>query len=122
MRARLEPVIPSVGRIDVPDLKVDFAGTGFIVGDRLMMTNRHVARLFASGVGAGELKFTHAASVNFLHEKDRPGTESFEFDEVVMIHPYWDMALLRVSGLENVPALTLCHRAPEDLQVFLEGS
>lgn len=30
---------------------IPYAGTGFVVGEGLLMTNRHVAQLFSQGVG-----------------------------------------------------------------------
>ena len=115
-RSRFGGVIPAVGRIGVPpSLGLPFAGTGFVVGKNLLMTNRHVAQLFTSGLGLHNLRFTHDADVNFLQERDNPGSIVFELEEVVMIHPWWDMALLRVAGLTGVTPLVLSHRAPEDL-------
>src|SRR3954452_12621930 len=53
-RPLIEGMLPSIGRIDVPGLPdVIFAGTGFVVGDGLLLTNRHVAEFFVDGVGAG---------------------------------------------------------------------
>lgn len=52
VRARIDPLLPLIGRIEVPDSPlVPYAGTGFVVGKNLLMTNRHVAALFAQGVG-----------------------------------------------------------------------
>ena len=54
--------IPSGGRINVPDHPlVPYAGTGFIVGDGLMMTNRHVAEVFSRGLGVDGLRFRPGA-------------------------------------------------------------
>ena len=45
----LESVIPSVGRIDLRNHdRLDWVGTGWIVGPGLVVTNRHVALEFAS--------------------------------------------------------------------------
>jgi hypothetical protein len=42
-RERIEAAIPSVGRIELPGHpSLPYGGTGFIVGDDLLMTNRHV--------------------------------------------------------------------------------
>jgi endonuclease G len=115
-RSHFRGAIPAVGRIGVPpSLGLPFAGTGFVVGKNLLMTNRHVAQLFTSGLGLHNLRFTHDADVNFLQERDNPGSIVFRLVEVVMIHPWWDMALLRVAGLTDVTPLVLSHRAPEDL-------
>ena len=116
IRARFDAAFPAVGRIDLPpDTGIPFAGTGFVVGDGLLMTNRHVAQLFACGLGSADLRFTHAVDVNFMHERNNPGSIAFDLVEIVMIHPWWDMALLRVAGLRDVKPLRLSHRVPEEL-------
>ncbi|MCY2966167.1 MAG: hypothetical protein NT069_21475, partial [Planctomycetota bacterium] len=51
-RKNITAAIPSVGRIELPDSPwIPYGGTGFVVGDELLMTNRHVAELFAAGLG-----------------------------------------------------------------------
>jgi endonuclease G, mitochondrial len=93
--------VRAVGRINVP--KLLYAGTGFVVGEGLLMTNRHVAAFFSQGLGARGLRFQsgQSAAIDFYHEKGRSTTESLEVEEVVLVHPWWDMALLRVSGLSE---------------------
>lgn len=102
LRQRIESVIPSVGRIELtgnPDCP--YGGTGFVVGDGLIMTNRHVAGLFARGLGDRSLTFIdgRGAGIDFLREQGRPTGPTLSVRKVVMIHPYWDMALLAVDGL-----------------------
>lgn len=108
IRQILEAAIPSVGRVELPpETGIAYAGTGFVVGDDLLMTNRHVAELFASGLGDRSLTFRPGftpASVDFGREIPTVGRETrppepLRVDEVVMIHPWWDCALLRVDGL-----------------------
>ena len=111
--------IPSVGRIDVPDHPlVPYAGTGFIVGDGLMMTNRHVAEVFSRGLGVDGLRFRPGMEVeaDLKHEHNSDDSVLVRVSEVVMIHPVWDMALLRVDGLPvSVRALSLATSNPADL-------
>lgn len=49
VRAAIRRVIPSVGRIEV-DNNPDFTwlGTGWLIGDDVVVTNRHVASEFAA--------------------------------------------------------------------------
>jgi V8-like Glu-specific endopeptidase len=104
LRGHIEQCFLSVGRINVPGLpSLPYAGTGFLVGPDLLMTNRHVAEIFAQGLGTHQLKFRsgQSAIVDFYHENDRTQSESFDVERVVMIHPYWDMALLKVRGLTS---------------------
>ncbi|MDF3886682.1 DNA/RNA non-specific endonuclease [Cupriavidus basilensis] len=120
--------IQSVGRIELPGHpRLPYGGTGFVVGRGLLMTNRHVAEIFARGIGQRKLAFIpglHAA-IDFLHERDRPDTLMLDVRGIVMIHPYWDMALLQVEGLGPQQApLSLDPMEPEALagrQVALIG-
>ncbi|OAI54751.1 hypothetical protein AYO44_14280 [Planctomycetaceae bacterium SCGC AG-212-F19] len=104
LRPRVEACLLSVGRINVPNLpSLPYAGTGFLVGDDLLMTNRHVAEIFAQGSGVRSIQFRpgQVAAVDFYHENGRTESESHSVEKVIMIHPYWDMALIRVRGLSE---------------------
>ena len=110
IRGRLEGCIASIGRIELPGHpKLPFGGTGFIVGNGLVMTNRHVAEIFTDGLGTRSLTFKpdRRAGLDFLREQGQPTGPVFEVTRVVMIHPFWDMALLAVSGLDQRPTLRL---------------
>jgi len=120
MRNRINPLLRSIGRIELPNMfTVPYGGTGFLVGPGILMTNRHVARLFAEGLGVEDLLYRPGdALVDFECEVDSdPAQASYlTVERVLMIHPYWDMALVEVSGLPPVyQPLTLSVRAPEDL-------
>lgn len=70
------------------------------------MTNRHVAEIFAKGLGDRGLRFTagrHAA-VDFMREFGSTQSQILDVSAIAMIHPYWDMALLRVEGLSTMHA------------------
>ncbi|MDB5950119.1 MAG: hypothetical protein JWR65_1974 [Massilia sp.] len=128
IRTRLEQLIPSIGRIELPGNKrAPYGGTGFVVGTGLVMTNRHVAEIFAVGMGDRRLAFIAgaAAGIDFQREYERPATRVLMVRRVVMIHPYWDMALLEVEGLDQGnPALHLtCRdtRAMEGTQIAVVG-
>ncbi|MBY5806089.1 hypothetical protein E0H59_18325 [Rhizobium leguminosarum bv. viciae] len=111
--------LPSVGRIELPDHpSLPYGGTGFVVGPNLLMTNRHVAEIFASGLGTNGLIFKAglSAGIDFLREQPDGAGIVVTVAKVVMIHPYWDMALLQVENLrpEHKP-LKLSLRSPEEL-------
>ncbi len=115
----LRKAIRSVGRIELPGHpRLPYGGTGFVVGNGLLMTNRHVAEIFSTGLGLRQLDFIpgRRAAIDFLHEYERPQSILLSIRSVVMIHPYWDMALLRVEGLgpEQAP-LQLSLVPPEQL-------
>ncbi|MGH3132430.1 MAG: DNA/RNA non-specific endonuclease [Gaiellaceae bacterium] len=112
-------LIPSIGRIELPEHpSLPYGGTGFVVGDGLLMTNRHVADLFALGLGREELSFRpgQGAGIDFLRERDRTGSLLFEIVGILLVHPFWDMALLKVEGLGAVPPLRLSVAAPGELE------
>lgn len=120
VRARIDPQLGSIGRIELPNLyAVPYGGTGFLVGPQLLMTNRHVARLFAEGLGSRRLLYRPGdALVDFECEYGSlpENASPFSIEQVLMIHPYWDMALVRVSGLPSAyRPLMLSVQAPEDL-------
>jgi endonuclease G, mitochondrial len=51
-KARINPLLPLIGRIDLPRSPlIPYAGTGFVVGNGLIATNRHVAQIFSQGLG-----------------------------------------------------------------------
>ena len=102
IHARLKQAILSVGRIELPgNPDYPYGGTGFVVGDGLIMTNRHVAAIFGQGIGTRSLSFQPGlrAGIDFMHELDGPLGDTLMVKRIVMIHPYWDMALLSVEGL-----------------------
>ncbi|WP_226575492.1 DNA/RNA non-specific endonuclease [Acuticoccus sediminis] len=114
----LMPKLRSIGRVEVPNHpSYPYAGTGFIVGNGILMTNRHVAEIFASGLGREGLKFLpgRTAGVDFKREigSPEPG-EILAVERVLMIHPYWDMALIAVPGLAGREVLKLSLDQPED--------
>ncbi len=109
IRTRIEAAIPLVGRIELPgNTRIPYGGTGFVVGPSLVMTNRHVAELFAEGLGDRRLSFKTgaAAGLDLKREHGRPAATVLAVRKVVMIHPYWDMALLAVDGLPSGKALS----------------
>src|SRR5215467_5510634 len=119
VKARLNPLFPSIGRIEIPDSPlVPYGGTGFVVGRNLLMTNRHVAALFAQGLGTNIQYRAGASEVNFRRQIDSPEddqTAELTVRSVELIHPFWDMALLVVDGLPSVSPLRLSVESPERL-------
>lgn len=108
--------LPAVGRIDVAGIPgLPYAGTGFLVGNGVLMTNRHVAELFTSGLGsAGRLRFVPGVepSLDLRHELDRAQETILTIVKPLLIHPHWDMALFQVKGSELPPALSLAASEP----------
>ncbi|MDQ2632984.1 MAG: DNA/RNA non-specific endonuclease [Pseudomonadota bacterium] len=125
-KARIEAAIPLVGRIELPGSRIPYGGTGFVVGPGLVMTNRHVAELFAEGLGDKRLSFKTGAvaGIDLKKEHGRPAGTVLSVRKVVMIHPYWDMALLAVDGLPAGKPLALGLADARDLagrDIFIVG-
>jgi V8-like Glu-specific endopeptidase len=120
VRSGLAPLFGAVGRIELSDNPiVPFVGTGFVVGPGLVMTNRHVAEVFCQGIGHRQLVFRPGRTgIHFGRERGARDGEpaALRVRDVVMVHPYWDMALLSVDGIpaERAP-LTLGVEQPEAL-------
>lgn len=117
-KALIKPAIAAACRIELPDSGVPFLGTGFLVGDGLLMTNRHVAEAFVDGVGRMGVRLSAGAEpfVDFLKEHGNRKKQVFEITGVAMVHPYWDMALLKLGELPGGhPRLRLTQQQPDDM-------
>jgi endonuclease G len=118
-KQRIDKVIPSIGRVEVPGYpSVPYGGTGFVVGPHLLMTNRHVAEIFTKGLGQNDLIFRPglSAAMDFKREVIGTAPQLVSVTKVAMIHPYWDMALLEVSGLPaSHPVLPISVKTPTEL-------
>lgn len=106
-RTRIQTVICSVGRIETATGQ--HKGTGFLVADGLLATNRHV--LGALTFGADVLA-PKVARVVFKQESGLPNSREdiVEVEGVGSIHPKLDMVLLRIPrtgrpAVEFAPAL-----------------
>jgi endonuclease G, mitochondrial len=79
----LDSAIRAVGRIDLQGARLDWVGTGWLVADNILVTNRHVAREFAARKGDGYtfqlgLNGPMSADIDFLEEIDNPATLIFK--------------------------------------------
>lgn len=126
IRHRILAAIPQIGRVEAaasfPSGPSRHMGTGFIVGPNLMMTNRHVAELFVRGVGRRQFSFVPSVSPKLdfsrelgFNETDLSG--NVKIGAVLMVHPYWDMALFRIDNLPaGIAGLPLSVQSPEELR------
>ncbi len=93
-RPMLEQAIRAVGRIDLVGGRLDWVGTGWLVADGIVVTNRHVANEFAEPKRNGQgLSFRvgddgpmHAA-LDFLQEIDNPARLVFRLVKPLHIEP-----------------------------------
>jgi len=119
IKSRIASLLPLIGRVEVPSSPIlPYAGTGFVVGRGLIATNRHVAQLFSQGLGLTIRYRAGDAAIDFKRQIDAlddDHTAYLSVRAVEMIHPYWDMALLRVDDLPTDRMLRLSVKSPEEL-------
>lgn len=119
VKGRIASLLPLIGRVEVPSSPIlPYAGTGFVVGQGLIATNRHVAQLFSQGLGLTIRYRAGDATIDFKRQIDAPDDDRAAYlsvRAVEMIHPYWDMALLRVDDLPTDRMLRLSVKSPEEL-------
>ena len=119
VKTRLSDLFPLIGRIELPNSTLlPYAGTGFVVGKGLVATNRHIAQIFAQGLGLTIRYRGGDAAIDFKRQVDTPEDDRSDYLSVrgvEMIHPYWDMALLQVDGLRTDKMLRLSVLSPDQL-------
>jgi endonuclease G len=108
-RQRLVQATQAVGRIEVEGHSLDWVGTGWLVGDDTIVTNRHVAAefgrhdgttfVFRQGLTGGPMR----ASIDLLRELDREDSLTFELREIIHIEEEDgpDLAFLRVEPISG---------------------
>lgn len=99
-RDKIRPFIGSIGRIEGD--KNQHVGTGFVVGNGLIATNRHVLAVLSSGA---EVLNAGTARIVFKQEAGaaNPPEDIAGIAEVVNIHPKRDIAILRAVTGQRPP-------------------
>jgi DNA/RNA endonuclease G (NUC1) len=104
-RPYLAQVLPAVGRVEVKHHpRYEWIGTGWLVADDIVVTNRHVAREFGRQSGAqfvyrqGASGQLMEASIDFIEEFERPDSLEFRLDRILHIEDEEgpDLAFIRV--------------------------
>jgi S1-C subfamily serine protease len=100
---KLEQSLPSVGRIDlVREAGLEIIGTAYVVGNGMLMTNRHVAVVFKAFRGQKvALEFQQCLGIDFKGETNSNSTARFPIREIVYMHHKWDLAILRFEISKN---------------------
>jgi hypothetical protein len=113
----------SVGRIQLPGLpQVPYGGTGFLVAPDVIMTNCHVARIFADLGPDQTWTFQEhvGACVDFVDDPDAPDVHrELLVEGVIGVHDRLDLALLRVKPSDGDgfgEPVKLASEDPGDLQ------
>lgn len=112
-RPFLAQAIPAVGRIEVVNGERDWEGTGWLVADGVLVTNRHVAQnfgmrdnarfVFRPGVDPNRPR---SARVDFLEEIGNPDARELIIEEILHIEPPRgpDVAFLRLAAFDRATA------------------
>ena len=122
-RSMLKGIIPSVGRVDLENHHTfPWCGTAFLVGEGIVMTNRHVAAVFSALQGKDWVITPKGVKVkvDYREEYQRTKSNEFKVNKVLGIHPTYDLALLSVAmtaGKKKAPAvLKLSAKEPKVLK------
>ncbi len=119
----LTSVAKSVGRVNLQNSPHAWVGTAWLVGEDIIVTNRHVADYFAARGGEG-FNFIQddggeiLAELDFLKEFDNPEKRVFQLTDVLDIvpRPGPDIAFFRIeqaSGDGSLAAPIPLSRSPE---------
>lgn len=90
----LGDMIPCVGRIDHPDVDQGFAGTGFLIHENLILTNRHVLQQIADKTEKG-WQLDGKAFIDFGHEFR--AQETLHRRQLKMV-VFWGAEVIKTSG------------------------
>lgn len=121
----LDKVIPAVGRIELVNYDISWAGTGWLIDEDIIVTNAHVAEVFARAdrlrthftFKPGLLNKPGLGRVDFLEEEGRAEAINHDIVEILWIAPPGDadVAFLRVvphNGNSRLPSPVALALAP----------
>jgi hypothetical protein len=129
----LDQAIPSVGRVELTNCELPWAGTGWLIDHDIIVTNAHVAEVFAKMDHSaryvfkpGPLNGYASCNVDFLEEEGRIDELSFDVAEVLWIAPHGeaDVAFLRIKreGSVNLaPPIKLARTLENDSTIAAIG-
>lgn len=130
-RAKIETVLQSVGRIEVSGhASLEWVGTGFLVANGVVMTNRHVAVEFCKMSGDGKWCFMSGmrGRIDYIEELGATHQAEFALKSIIGIHDKYDLALFRVEhisadGQPTPQPLVIASRvkAPAGRKVYTVG-
>jgi hypothetical protein len=104
--AKLNRHMNAIGRVDVTNFDSEFVGTAWVIDDGLIVTNRHVAELFAEASGTGfkfKLGFDARSPINvkvdFLEEFGNAAMDEVPVERIVWVAPESgpDVAFLKLK-------------------------
>ncbi|MDE5461342.1 DNA/RNA non-specific endonuclease [Bradyrhizobium sp. CSS354] len=127
-RGNIEQAIARVGRVELHNhMTYQWVGTGWLVAENIVMTNRHVAEEFAIGRGAGFAFATNLlgnqieASIDFREEYEIDLAIEVSVEKILHIagknEP--DIALLRIASDKALPSpIALADKEVEQRQTI----
>jgi S1-C subfamily serine protease len=123
VRDEIELTFKSVGRIELTGHSgYDWVGTGFLVAENVIMTNRHVAQIFCKRGCLGRWDFAPevTAHIDYVEELGSLASAEYALTSVIGVHNDFDLALFTVEPISstgsNLPEpLSVSARPPSDL-------
>lgn len=109
---QLQRLLPSVGRVELRrHFQFPWVGTGWMIDEDIIVTNRHVAEIFAAGHGRGvafrknEFGETILVRVDFREEHERTAIAEFDVSEIIWVEDAGgpDMAFIRLKKAPSLP-------------------
>ncbi len=123
VRDPIELTFTSVGRIELTGHSAyDWVGTGFLVAENVIMTNRHVAQIFCKRGCLGRWDFAPemTAHIDYVEELGSLASAEFSLTSVIGVHQDFDLALFTAEPISstgtNLPEpLPVSSEPPSDL-------
>lgn len=109
-REVLQRAIAAVGRVQLGDGTV--LGTATLVGPSIFLTTRSVVAPFAVGNGHEVALDGDKGAIVDLRAEGEPAGEVLRIKRIILLHPYWDIALFETEGSANGLPLELEANAP----------
>lgn len=112
---RLKQALCSVGRVELTGFDMDWVGTAWVVAPGIVVTNRHVARLFSYADGKGGFGFSPSrflpdqsirARIDFRAEDGVPEIQEVAVKRIRFVaadDPEPDLAFLELEGGSRLP-------------------
>jgi hypothetical protein len=122
-RDQIESNFRRVGRIEVVNHPTyEWVGTGFLVGENVIMTNRHVAEIFCKRgcLGRWEIEPEMTAKIDYVEELGSLASAEFALTSIIGIHSTFDLALFKAEPVSSTGAslpqpLAVSSRQPANL-------
>lgn len=121
-RGKIEANCARVGRIEVSGHpSYEWVGTGFLVSENVIMTNRHVAQIFCKMGRRRRWVFETGmtARIDYVEELGAQVSEEFALTKVIGVHEDFDLAVFKVdkvssSGAKAPLPMTVSSKSPRD--------